>query len=98
MINIPKGTKEDYEFEWSDFTNFIESDFSGVEENKLSASVVKAIAGNGIEVAEYYGSLRIINLAGQVVRDLYINGSAQIELPKGVYIIVTDNNSQKVVL
>lgn len=99
-LYIPQSSKMMYKSmpHWNLFTNFIESDFTGVEENKLSASVVKAIAGNGIEVAEYYGKLRIVNLAGQVVIDLYVNGFAQIELPKGAYIIVTDNNSQKVLL
>ena len=97
-VYIPKGTKEDYEFEWSDFTNFIESDFTGIEDSNISATEIKVIAGNGIDICNYYGKLQVINLAGQVIKDTYVNGSVQITLPKGMYIVVTNNNSQKVVL
>ena len=97
-VYIPKGTKEDYEFEWSDFTNFIESDFTGIEDSNISATEIKVIAGNGIDICNYYGKLQVINLAGQVVKDTYVNGSVQITLPKGVYIVVTESSSQKVVL
>ncbi len=97
-VYIPKGTKEDYEFEWSDFTNFIESDFTGIEDSNIATSEIKVIAGNEIDICNYYGKLQVINLAGQVLKDTYVNGSAQIALPKGVYIVVTDNSSQKVVL
>ncbi|MBR3608670.1 MAG: T9SS type A sorting domain-containing protein, partial [Bacteroidales bacterium] len=82
----------------SDFTNFIESDFTGIEDSNISTTEIKVIAGNGIDICNYYGKLQVINLAGQVLKDTYVNGSAQITLPKGVYIIVTDNRSQKVVL
>ena len=97
-VYIPKGTKEDYEFEWSDFTNFIESDFTGIEDSNISTTEIKVIAGNGIDICNYYGKLQVISLAGQVVKETYVNGSAQITLPKGIYIVVTDNSSQKVVL
>ena len=97
-VYIPKGTKEDYEFEWSDFTNFIESDFTGIEDSNISATEIRVIEGNGIDICNYYGKLQVISLAGQVIKETYINGSAQITLPKGVYIVVTDNSSQKVVL
>ena len=97
-VYIPKGTKEDYEFEWSDFSNFIESDFTGIEDSNIATSEIKVIAGNGVEINDYYGKLQVINLAGQVLKDTYVNGSAQITLPKGAYIIVTENKSQKVVL
>ena len=97
-VYIPKGTKEDYEFEWSDFSNFIESDFTGIEDSNISATEIKVIAGNGIDICNYYGKLQVINLAGQVVKDTYVNGSVQITLPKGVYIVVTESSSQKIVL
>ena len=97
-VYIPKGTKEDYEFEWFDFTNFIESDFTSIEDSNISTTEIKVIAGNGIDIYNYYGKLQVINLAGQVLKDTYVNGSAQITLPKGAYIIVTENKSQKVVL
>ncbi|MBR2475573.1 MAG: T9SS type A sorting domain-containing protein, partial [Bacteroidaceae bacterium] len=99
-VYIPFGAKNAYKSasEWKDFTNFIESEFTGVDEEVISTSDIKVISGNGIEINDYYGRIRIVNLAGQVIKETYVNGSAQISLPKGIYIIVTENNSQKVVL
>ena len=97
-VYIPKGTKEDYEFEWSEFTNFIETDFAGVEDNEITNNEIKVIAGNGIEISDYYGRIRIVNLAGQVVKDVYVDGYIQLSLPKGIYVVVTEDNSQKVIL
>jgi hypothetical protein len=99
-VYIPYGSKAAYQAadEWKDFTNFIESEFTGVEEEVISTSDIKVISGNGIEVSDYYGRIRIVNLAGQVVKDVYVNGYIQLSLPKGIYIVVTENNSQKVIL
>ena len=99
-VYIPYGSMSAYKSasEWKDFTNFIESEFTGVEDNEISASEIKVISGNGIEINDYYGRVRIVNIAGQVVKDAYVNGSIQISLPKGIYIVVTENYSQKVIL
>ena len=99
-VYIPFGSKGAYKSaaEWEEFTNFIESEFTGVEENEIYASDIKVISGNGIEVNNYHGSIRIVNLAGQVVKDAYVNGYIQLSLPKGIYIVVTENYSQKVIL
>ena len=86
------------EYGFEKLARLLSDAFTGVEDNKLSTSKIKVIAGKGIEVAEYYGNLRIVNLVGQVVKDLHIDGSAQIELPKGVYIVVQKSKSQKVVI
>ena len=84
--------------EWKEFTNFIESEFTGVDEEVISTSDIKVISGNGIEINDYYGRIRIVNIAGQVVKDAYVNGYIQLSLPKGIYIVVTENYSQKVIL
>ncbi|MBR5531821.1 MAG: leucine-rich repeat protein, partial [Bacteroidales bacterium] len=99
-VYVPKGSTAAYSSaeEWKYFFNFVESDFVGVEEEQISTTDIKVIAGNGVEINDYYGNLRIVNLSGQVVKDMYVSGSAQITLPKGVYIVVTNNKSQKVVL
>ena len=99
-VYIPFGSKSAYKSapEWKDFTNFIESEFTGVEEEVISASEIKVISGNGIEINDYYGRMCIVNLAGQVVKDVYVNGYIQLSLPKGIYIVVTENSSQKVIL
>ncbi|MBQ7819584.1 MAG: leucine-rich repeat domain-containing protein, partial [Bacteroidales bacterium] len=99
-VYIPVGSKSAYQAapEWKNFTNFIESEFTGVEDTEISTTDIKVIAGNGLEINNYYGNLRIVNLSGQVVKDIYVNGYAQIILPKGIYIVVTENNAQKVVL
>ena len=99
-VYIPFGSKNAYKsaYEWKDFKNFIESEFTGVEGEVISTSDIKVISGNGIEVSDYYGRIRIVNLSGQVVKDVYVNSSIQISLPKGIYIVVTENNSQKVIL
>lgn len=100
-IYIPKGAINNYYWEegWVYFDNFIEErGHVGVEEEKISTSEIKVIAGSGININEYYGNIRIVNLSGQVVKDFFVNGSAQICLPKGIYIVVTNNKSQKIVL
>ena len=99
-VYIPKGAKAAYQSapEWKNFTNFIESEFTGIEETEISESSIKVIAGNCVEITDYYGDIRIINLSGQVVKDMYVSDSAQITLPKGVYIVVTKNKSQKIIL
>lgn len=99
-VYIPIGSISKYKLAegWNEFTNFIESDFTGIEDSNISTTEIKVIAGNGIDICNYYGKLEVINLAGQVLKDTYVNGSAQITLPKGAYIIVTENKSQKIVL
>ena len=99
-VYIPFGSMSAYKSaaEWKDFTYFIESEFTGVEEEVISASEIKVISGNGIEISDYYGRMRIVNLAGQVIKDVYVNGYIQLSLPKGIYIVVTENSSQKVIL
>ena len=54
--------------------------------------------GNNIAINDYYGKLRIVSLSGQVVKEMTVNGYTQINLAKGTYIIVTKNNSQKIIL
>jgi hypothetical protein len=99
-VYIPYGSKSAYKSasEWKDFKNFIESEFTGVEEEVISTSDIKVISGNGVEINDYYGRMCIVNLAGQVVKDVYVNGYIQLSLPKGIYIVVTENSSQKVIL
>ena len=99
-VYIPKGTKAAYQSapEWENFTNFIESEFTGIEETEISEFYIKVIAGNYMEVTDYCGKIRIINLSGQVIKDMYVQGSVQIALPKGVYIVIINNKSQKIIL
>lgn len=99
-VYIPIGSINAYKsaYGWKTFTNFIECDFTRVEEEKISTNNIKVIAGKGIEMNDYYGNLRIVNLSGQVIKDIYVDGSTQITLPKGIYIVVTENNAQKVIL
>ena len=62
---------------------------------ELSCEKIKDLV---IEINDYYGRMRIVNLAGQVVKDVYVSGYIQLSLPKGIYIVVTENSSQKVIL
>ena len=99
-LYVPKGAKSTYETTggWSEFANIVETDLSGIEDGEISTAEIKIMLGDGIEVSKYYGTLRIVNLSGQVIKDVVVNGSVKLNLPKGVYIVVTDNNSQKVIL
>ena len=99
-VYIYKGTKGAYKAAdgWCEFTNFVETDFSGIEGSEISAPEIKVVNGNNIAINDYYGKLRIVSLSGQVVKEMTVNGYAQINLTKGAYIIVTNNNSQKVIL
>lgn len=100
ILYVSKGAKSTYETTggWSEFANIVETDLSGIEDSEIPTAEVKIMVGDGIEVNKYYGTLRIVNLSGQVIKDVVVNGSVKLNLSKGVYIVVTDNNSQKVIL
>lgn len=99
-VYIYKGTKASYKAAdgWCEFTNFVETDFTGIKESEISAPEIKIINGDNIAINDYYGKLRVVSISGQVIKEITVNGYTQIDLPRGAYIIVTNNNSQKVVL
>ena len=86
------------EYGFERLARLVSDALTSVEENKLSTSAIKVTEDNIIEIGEYYGRLRIVNLAGQIFKDLQINGFKHIVLPKGIYIIVTENFSQKIII
>ena len=88
--SIDKGIAYDFVIEVTDsLTGLSECSNDNVEIYKLDET---------LNIKNYNGRVKVVNLSGQVVKDFYVNGYAQITLPKGIYIVVTENNTQKVVL
>ena len=99
-LYVPIGSKESYMQAdvWSNFTNIVESNFLGIGDIDLSIHKIKVIPNEGIDVVDYFGKLQIVNISGKVEKDILVNGSTNIILPKGVYIVVANGKSQKIII
>jgi hypothetical protein len=77
------------------------ANFKKIESSiKESASdLVKIYTANGtIFISNYEGIVRVVTLSGKIIAEQYINDYAQIEIDKGIYLILTDNKTYKIVL
>jgi hypothetical protein len=91
-IYIPKGTIEDYrnaEY-WSEFFNYIEVDFDGVDEQEnLITTIypnptVDRIRIDGVEAVE----VQVYNALGQLVKTVHDTNEIPVsDLPQGVYLL-----------
>ncbi len=57
-----------------------------------------AVFDRTVSILNYTGDARIVNVEGQVLRSVSVEGTAQIELNKGVYFVVTANKVVKVMI
>ena len=91
-IYIPKGTIEDYgnaEY-WSEFFNYIEVDFDGVDEQENIITTVypnpavDRIRIDGVEAVE----VQVYNALGQLVKTVHDTNEIPVsDLPQGVYLL-----------
>ena len=98
-VYIPMGTIEAYRSApyWSEFTNFIEVDFDGVDEQEDNVemevypnptrNLVQVVLPNEAEATE----MELINMSGQVVATKTFSGMGgwmeMGDLPKGIYML-----------
>ena len=63
------------------------------------ADAVQVYAANGvIYINGYEGDVKVVNAAGQVVKDVMVNGAEQLNVNAGLYMVVTGNQVTKVVV
>ena len=89
--------------EWNQFTNFIEVDFTGVEESSNEAKPNIFISGGALVVSGVSEPIQVTvyNLKGAVVLTQTITAEDSFDmsnLPKGVYVVKANNEVVKVVL
>ena len=99
-LYVPKGSYTAYwlAYVWSAFKNIIEEDATAIQAiNKDIASVHSISNGIYIDTKET-ASIVVYNLSGQTVYQDVVNGSTEITLDKGVYIVRVNNESQKVIV
>ncbi|MBR4119402.1 MAG: T9SS type A sorting domain-containing protein, partial [Bacteroidales bacterium] len=51
-----------------------------------------------IYINGYEGEVKVVNAAGQVVKDVMVNGAEQLNVNAGLYMVVTGNKVTKVVV
>ncbi len=72
-------------------------DISNIEDNIETPA--KIYASNGVVyINNYTGNVKIVNVAGQIVKDIYCNENTQIEVNKGIYLVVTSEGVVKVIM
>ena len=72
-------------------------DISSIEDNIETPA--KIYASNGVVyINNYTGNIKIVNIAGQIVKDIYCNENAQIEINKGIYLVITSEGVVKVII
>lgn len=74
------------------------SDFSGVEDAAIENENTVVVKDGNIVVEGYTGKVQVVSINGQVVKDIMVNEYAEIALPQGLYVVVTANGAQKVIL
>ena len=63
------------------------------------ADAVQVYAANGvIYINGYEGDVKVVNAAGQVVKDVMVNGAEQLNVNAGLYMVVTGDKVTKVVV
>ncbi|MBE6299612.1 MAG: hypothetical protein E7083_04655 [Bacteroidales bacterium] len=70
---------------------------TSIEENNADEAKVYASAG-AINIYGYSGEVKVINTTGQIVKDVTIKDNEQIEINKGIYLVVLNGRSEKVIV
>lgn len=70
---------------------------SSIEENKQELPQIYATSQT-ITVNNYTGTLKVVNISGQVIADTYCKQTAQIEVGRGLYIVITEKEAVKLVI
>ena len=80
----------------ADFTMSIDEE-NGVEFAEADGAQVYAADGV-IYINGYEGDVKVVNVAGQVVKDVNVNGNDKLEMAAGLYMVVTGDQVTKVVV
>ena len=70
---------------------------AAIEDTLVDAAQVR-VAGQSIIVNGYAGAVRVVNVCGQVVANVASNGKAEINVARGIYLVVTGSQVNKVVV
>ena len=69
---------------------------TGVEYSE--SNDIEAYASDGvIYINNYNGVVKVVNIAGQIVKETIVNNNAQIKVGKGIFFVVTNEGVSKVV-
>lgn len=99
-LYVPKDSYAAYSTTnlWREFLNIIEMDFTSIDtiakENIAIQSIPNGIAINTKETTP----ISIFNVSGKKVYESIIDGNAEIHLNKGIYIVKTNSESQKIIV
>lgn len=73
------------------------TDLSGIENSDSRSAKIYASDGV-ININNYLGNVKIVNIAGEVVKDIFCDTDAQIKVNKGIYLVVTSEGVVKVII
>ena len=60
---------------------------------------IEAYASDGvIYINNYNGVVKVVNIAGQIIKETIVNNNAQIKVGKGIFFVVTNEEVVKVVI
>jgi len=98
-LYVPNGSKQAYQTKWGwKADNIIEMDFTTINPVNKDNTTIKSVV-NGICIeTKVQTPVSVYNLSGQTVYQSVINGSAEISLDKGVYVVRVGNESEKVII
>jgi hypothetical protein len=100
LLYVPKGFKAAYQRAnvWRDFANIIEENVTSLPVIPTSDVVIRSAAhGLSIETKEKT-PIVIYAVSGQKVHQAYVNGTTNISLNKGVYIVKIKDENRKVIV
>jgi hypothetical protein len=100
LLYVPIGSKATYQSTpgWQDFINIIEENITTLPVIPTSDVVVRSVAhGLSIETKEKT-PIAIYAVSGQKVHQAYVNGTTNIFLNKGVYIVKIKDENRKVII
>lgn len=69
----------------------------GIEDADADAATVYSADGT-IYVKGYEGDVKVVNISGQVVKEVVANGNAEVAMPQGIYFVVSGDQVTKVVV
>ena len=89
--------------EWKEFTNFIETDFVGIENSCKDASINTFVSGGKLIINGVTEPIQVTvyDMSGTVVFNKMVTSGEEIDinnLSKGAYIIRTNRKTTKVVI
>lgn len=99
-VYIPQGSKSAYENQeaWSEFINFIETDFAGIELTEDEIPYIKTENGNKLIVSGYQGDMSVVATNGQIINKINVSDYFEMDLPHGIYIIILKDRIKKIVI